>query len=249
MRDVERTSTRLATLTQPISSTKIAPPHSIVSVERRSPIRLVWKSTTSLPKRAFFRISRHCGKRSKLAALMASSWLCACSQRGAGLQAAELLPVVAVPRLVRFLARGERGGPEQLDLGIEEDEIRRQHADDLVGLAAEPQVLADRVVAAAKQPLPEAVREDDDLFLSELALLVGEQLAAKRLRAQHAEERRRDDHRLDALGLGEPGAAQRDAGLAKQRRLLERRHVALAIEVVGHAVGALGDRRRRRDTC
>ena len=84
------------------------------------------------------------------------------------------------------------------------------------------------------------MREDDDLFLPELALFFGEQLAAQRLRAEHAEERRRDDHRLDALRLRKPRPAQRDAGFAKQPRLFEHRHVALAIEVVGHAVVAFG---------
>ena len=43
-----------------------------------------------------------------------------------------------------------------------------------------------------------------------------------------------------AFGLRQPAAAERDTGLAEQRRLLERRHVALAVEVVGHAVGAAG---------
>ena len=127
-----------------------------------------------------------------------------------------------------------------MEIGIEEDEIRGQHADDLVGLAAQPDVLADRVIAAAEQPLPGAMGEDDDLLLSEFALLLGEELAAIRLRAEHPEERRRDEHRLDAFGLCQPAAADRDAGLAEQRRLLERRHVALAVEVVGHAVGAAG---------
>ena len=60
-----------------------------------------------------------------------------------------------------------------------------------------------RIIAAAEQPLPEAVRQDDDLLLAELALRFGEELAAIRLRAEHAEERRRDQHRLDAFGFAE----------------------------------------------
>ena len=66
--------------------------------------------------------------------------------------------------------------------GLRNTKSLRQHADDLVRLAAKPKVLADRVIAAAEQPLPEAVRQDDDLLLPELALRVGEELAAKRLR-------------------------------------------------------------------
>ena len=62
--------------------------------------------------------------------------------------------------------------------GLRNTKSRRQHADDLVGLAAKAQVLADRVVAPAEQPLPEAVRQDDDLLLPELALRVGEELTA-----------------------------------------------------------------------
>ena len=71
-----------------------------------------------------------------------------------------------------FSRARERRGPEQLDLGIEEDEVRRQHADDLERLAAQPKVLPNRIVAAAKRPLPEAVSQDDDLFLPELGLLL-----------------------------------------------------------------------------
>jgi hypothetical protein len=159
-------------------------------------------------------------------------------QRSAGREAAEVLPVVAVTRVIGLLTRGERGRAEQLDVGIEEHEARRHHADDLVRLAAEPQILADRIITAAKHALPETVREDDDLLLSELALRISEELAAIRLRPQDAEERRRDQHRLDALGFAESAAADRDAGLAEQRLLFERGHVATAIEVVGNAIGA-----------
>jgi hypothetical protein len=151
-----------------------------------------------------------------------------------------LLPVIAVPRVVRLFARGEGGRPENLNIGIEKHEGRRQHADDLVRLAAQPQILPHRIVAAAKSALPEAVREDDDFFLPEFALRLGKELAAQRLCAQRAEKRWRDGHGLDALRLRESGTAQRDAGLAEERRLFERRHVAFAIEVIGHAVGAFG---------
>ena len=120
-------------------------------------------------------------------------------ERGARLQPSNLLPVVAVPGFVGLVARGERGGAEELQIGIEEDELPGQHADDLVGLAAQPDVLPDGVVAAAKQPLPGSVRKDDDFLLAQLALRLREELATIRLRAKHPEERRRDEHRLDCV--------------------------------------------------
>ena len=78
--------------------------------------------------------------------------------------------------------------------------------------------------------------EDDDFLLPELALRIGEQLTAMRLRGEDAKEGRRDEHALDSLGLAEPAAADREAGLTEERLLLDRGHVAAAIEVVGDAV-------------
>ena len=75
----------------------------------------------------------------------------------------------------------ERERQPQLDLGIDEEEVGRQDADDRVRLAVDAQVAADGVVSPAVELLPEPVGQDDLAICAELAFGLREDAAAERL--------------------------------------------------------------------
>ena len=77
-------------------------------------------------------------------------------QRGAGREPADLLVVLAVARFFGTLLVGERERHPDSQLGIEESEVRRQHADDFVELVVEAEIAADDAVDAARRALPNA---------------------------------------------------------------------------------------------
>jgi hypothetical protein len=152
-------------------------------------------------------------------------------------------PVVAVPRFVGLLLDGEGERRPDLGIALEEEEIRRHHADDRVGRAVEPQVLAHGLVAAGKEPLPQGVAQDDLVLGADLAVFRAEQAAAQRLGAEEREKGRRDAKGRD------PGsrafAAERQAAVPVHGDLLERGHVAEPVVIVRHAGGAVDDARLR----
>ena len=113
-------------------------------------------------------------------------------QRGALRQPGDGVMVLAVAGILRLLLGGERARDPDLDLGIEEDEALRRHADDAIRPAVQPEILSDGVLAAAQFAGPVVVADDDDIALPFLRLGLGEEAAARRGRAQHGEEGRRD---------------------------------------------------------
>ena len=107
-------------LTQPRSSTNSTPPQSRYSTGRISRTTSSCSATATEWKPASFRIWRNCGNRSSLRALIGVDLLLRQRDVGARLQPADHLPVVAVPRVVGFLARRERGRHPDVDVLPEE---------------------------------------------------------------------------------------------------------------------------------
>ena len=194
-------------------------------------------------KPALIRICLSWGKRSRLRAFSASICWRACSTDAPGLQPRDVRPVVAVPLIVGLLFGGEGDRQPHLDVGIEEPEVLREHADDRIRLAVDADVAADRAVLAAEPLLPRCVGEDRLLGLADFAVLFGKDPPAQRLRLQQPEQRRRRHHRADALRF--PLAAERHAARVIERLLLEDRRFAQPIVVVGHA-GRSADHTRSR---
>ena len=75
-------------------------------------------------------------------------------QVGACPQAPHLLPAVAVPLVVGTRRRRERDRPDDLDLGIDEAELRRQDPDHRHLAAVDAEGLAEHRGGAAQRPLP-----------------------------------------------------------------------------------------------
>ena len=153
-------------------------------------------------------------------------------QRGAGREPADLLVVLAVAGFFGTLLVGEREGHPDSQIGIEEGEIRRQHADHFVELVVETEIAADDAVDAAGLALGERVAEDGDLVTPQLALVLREQPAAHGGRPQDAEERRRHLHRGHTLGA-RAFADSKPAELIERLRL-EHGRQRQAVEVVRH---------------
>ena len=61
----------------------------------------------------------------------------------------------------------------------------RHHADDMKGLSAQPDVLTDDRRIRSEPPRPEAMAQDDDLFVTGLILFVGVRATERR---PHAED-------------------------------------------------------------
>ena len=157
---------------------------------------------------------------------------CACVERGAGREPADLLVVLAVARFFGPLLVGERERHPDSQIGIEEGEIRRQHADHLVELVVETEIAADDAVDPAGLALGERVAEDGHLLTPQLALVLREQSAARGVRPQDAEERWRHLHRGYAFGA-RAFADSKPAELIERLRF-EHRGQRQAVEVVRH---------------
>ena len=147
-------------------------------------------------------------------------------------EARNLLEIVAVPRVVRFLERRESQRPPQHHVVAEVDEVLRHHADDRIGVPVQPDFPPDDGRVAAKGRLPKTVAQDDLLVVALLAFVLSERPAKKRLHAQYAEEGWRHIQGADA-GRGAV-LIDVDARVVVKRLLLEDRDFPKAIEIVGH---------------
>jgi hypothetical protein len=89
----------------------------------------------------------------------------------AGLEAPDVLPAVVVALLVVFLLRGERQRRPQHHVRVQKIEPLRHHADDVVRLAVEADILADRLRVASELRLPQRVAQHRLLLVAGLPFL------------------------------------------------------------------------------
>jgi hypothetical protein len=134
--------------------------------------------------------------------------------------------------LVRHLLRGEREGHEERDLARRQFQIGRQHADDLVGLAVETDLAPDDPAIAAEPRAPEPVRQDRKTIGLRLGVVFSEGAAEEGLPPQRREEGGRDGEAAQLLG--QPVLREVEHAAGEERRVLDRRRLSLAIEVVGN---------------
>ncbi len=153
--------------------------------------------------------------------------------RGAGLQAADHLPVVAVTLLVALVLGCERRGQPQVHVVPHERERRGHHAHDLVRLGAQTNGSADDVRVAAEVALPHAGRQNGFVLVTGLALRFREEAALQRRLAKDREQRRRCHDGRESLGPF--GRAERRARSTVDGDVREHGHLRLAIEIVRHA--------------
>ena len=230
----DRTSTRLATFTQPINSTNSAPPHSRYRVERTSRTRSSCQQRGHGVQAGRFDHLFRLGDALQVGRAERIDLRLRLRERGIARQASEIRPVVRVALCLLLIGEGE--GQPRLHLRIDQREVGRHHADDAVRLAVDAQV-ASNCIGIAEEPLAQPVAQDDDMILPQLTFVVGEGAPDPRRHADQAEERRRDLHGVDALGC----AVQVEAWIAhvEERLLVEHRQLASALEVIHHAGGGV----------
>jgi hypothetical protein len=131
----------------------------------------------------------------------------------AGAQPADDVEVVA-PAIELPLRQGERGP----DLGrlLRIGEARRQHAHDLIALAAELDGLAEHGPRGAEAVVPEAVAEQGHLVPSGDLLLGEEGAAERRVHAEQREEAGRALRHVDHLGAVGAGAVENRRKVGRQ---------------------------------
>ena len=134
-------------------------------------------------------------------------------------------------RVVGHLLRRERERHQERDVARRKVEVRGQHADDAVGAAVEADVAADDRLVPAESRAPERVREYRELVRFRLRLLFREAPAEERLAAERGEEGRRDRQGAKLLRLSSFRKRGRPSG--KERRVLDRRRLRLAVQIVG----------------
>src|SRR5262249_39674985 len=134
------------------------------------------------------------------------------AQRYAGREACK---VVQESRAARHLLRRDRvqfehAGSEYVGTSQKsEPEIRRKDADDRPVLAIQLQHATKRVALAREPPLPQRVRDHDHVVATRTILPGAEAAPEHRIRAENAEEVRRNARRGNLLGIALAGKIKR----------------------------------------
>ena len=124
---------------------------------------------------------------------------------------------------------------DQRRLLIEEPERVGQHADDLARLAVEHDAAPDRRRIGAEAGSPVAGHEDHGVGRARRVVLLREQAAERRRRAEHRQHAVGDVDGADLLGLRDPGDAD---GVAGPHRDVLKHAAVLAVGVVEKRRGA-----------
>ncbi len=155
-------------------------------------------------------------------------------ERCAAREPADHLPVVAVASVIGFFGWRVCGRREEIDVVLEKRELARHHTDDVVRRTVQPDGAAHDRRTAAELSLPEAVAENGFEVLARLALVVVEQPPERWMHLHEPKERWRGSNADDALGA--VLVPERDRLAPEQCLLVERAHIAKAIEVVWNRV-------------
>ena len=179
-RAAPRASSRLATLPHAINSTSPTAASSVSSRFRTSPTNCSTNGT--VPK---LTVSSSFGKSWRRRVATASSFACACCRVMPGLQAAVDGEVVLV---VHRALRGRECDwrPQFLAVGGQVERLRH-HAGDPVRRAVHAELAADRRLAGAEAPRPQAMAEHDDVVVAGAVLVGGERPSQDRPDAHHVE--------------------------------------------------------------
>ena len=165
--------------------------------------------------------------------------------RRAVLQTPHVPPAVVVPRLVGLLLRGEGERDPEAGFGIHEREVARHDANDEERSASGTDRLADDCRIAAEELRPQAVAQNDLLLVTDLAVAIVEDRAARWRNPQQPEEGRRCRH--SAYELGSAVDVEREVRDVEHRLLVVDRERAQPIVVIGHAaIGRPGRPRTAR---
>ena len=106
----------------------------------------------------------------------------------------------------------------------------RHHADDTIGLSAQPDVLTDDRRIGSEASRPEPMAQDDDLLVTRLILRVGVRATERRPHAEDGEERRGRPRADDPFRRSRE--RQVEARILNRRHSLERRRPRLRIDEI-----------------